>query len=124
MPRGESNPVIAFILAFIARRFIQLKKPDMVEQVVESTGHRKRVVTEVLDAAIEVITEELQKHQKVQLAGLGIFEPRKRKARRGTDPRTQEELKLPSTWSLVFRPSVSLRIAITGKHPRDRRSRG
>lgn len=99
-----------------------MKKPEIVEQVVERTGYRKRVVSEVIDAAIGLITDELQRHHKVHVAGLGIFEPRKRKARNGTNPRTQESLKLPPTWSLVFRPSVPLRVALTGKHPRDRRS--
>lgn len=101
-----------------------MKKPEIVEEVVEQTGYRKRAVAEILDAAIELITSELKKHRKVQISGLGVFEPRKRKARAGTNPRTQEALKLPPTWSLVFRPSVPLRIALTGKHPRDRRSRG
>ena len=101
-----------------------MKKPDIIEQVVEQTGHRKNAVTEILDTAIDLITAELSKHRKVQVSGLGIFEPRRRKARIGTDPRTQEALRLPPTWSLVFRPSVSLRTALTGKHPRDKRSKG
>ena len=94
-----------------------MKKPEIIEQVVERTGYRKRAVTEILDAAIELITDELKKHRKVHVSGLGIFEPRKRKARGwAVTPRTQESLKLPPTWSLVFRPSVPLRIAITGRH--------
>ena len=101
-----------------------MKKPDIIEQVVEQTGYHKRAVAEVLEAAIDLITDELRKHRKVHVSGLGIFEPRKRKARVGKNPRTQEALKLPPTWSLVFRPSVPLRMAITGKHPRDKRSKG
>jgi DNA-binding protein HU-beta len=100
-----------------------LKKPDIVEKVANATEYRNRVVKEVLDAAIAVIEEELHKHRKVQLAGLGVFEPRRRKARKGSHPRTQEEIRLPATWSVIFRPSVSLRTAVTGKHPRQRRSK-
>ena len=100
-----------------------MKKGDVIDQVVERTGLRKNEVTDVMEAAIDVVTEALRKHTRVHIAGLGVFEPRKRKARVGKDPRTQEALRIPPTWSLIFRPGTQLRVALTGKHPRERRSR-
>lgn len=100
-----------------------MKKADIIDQIVEQTGHRKCDVTEIMDTAIGVLTVALKKHTRVQITGLGVFEPRRRKARVGKDPRTQEQIRIPATWSLVFRPGKQLRTAITGKDPRERRSR-
>ncbi len=95
-----------------------MKKSDLIDQVVERTGHRKVDVTEIVDTGIEMITAALRKHTRVHITGLGIFEPRRRKARAGKNPRTQETIRVPATWSLVFRPSRQLRSAVTGKEAR------
>ncbi len=100
-----------------------MKKGEIIDQVVEQTGHRKCDVTEILDSAIGVMTTALKRHSRVQISGLGMFEPRRRKARLGKNPRTQEQIRIPPTWSLVFRPGKQLRTAITGKDPRERKSR-
>ncbi len=100
-----------------------MKKGDIIDQIVEQTGHRKTDVTEIMDTAIAVVTAALKKHTRVHISGLGIFEPRRRKARVGKNPRTQEPIRIPQTWSLVFRPGRQLRAAITGKDPRERKSK-
>jgi DNA-binding protein HU-beta len=61
------------------------------------------------------IAAELKKHEKVQISGFGTFEPRKRKARVGRNPRTQEEIKVAASWSLGFRPGKQLRSIVSGK---------
>ena len=95
-----------------------MKKPDLIDVVVNQTGMKKREVTEVLETALQVMTLTLRKHEKVQLVGFGTFEPRRRKARLGRNPRTQEEIKVGATWSLVFRPGKRLRAALGGKSAR------
>ncbi len=100
-----------------------MKKSDLIDQIVEETGYRKNEVTEVVDTAIWAITAALKKHTRVQITDLGVFEPRRRKARVGKNPRTQEQIRIPATWSLVFRPGKQLRTAVTGKDPREKRSR-
>ena len=100
-----------------------MKKPELIDQIVEETGQRKSDVTEIMEAAIAAVTLALKRHTRVHISGLGVFEPRRRKARVGTDPRTQEQIRIPATWSLVFRPGKQLRTALTGKDPRERKSK-
>jgi len=100
-----------------------MKKTEIIDEIVEQTGHRRTDVTQIIDTAIEVVTGALKKHTRVHITGLGIFEPRRRRARVGKNPRTQEPIRIPPTWSLVFRPGKPLRTAVTGKDPRERRSR-
>lgn len=82
-----------------------MKKPDLIDHIVEQTGYRKGEVTEVLEVAIQAITATLKKHNRVQISGLGVFEPRRRKARLGKNPRTQEQIRIPQTWSLASGPA-------------------
>ena len=40
----------------------------------------------------------ISRGQSVQITGFGIFEPRKRAARKARNPRTGEEMKLEAPW--------------------------
>ena len=95
-----------------------MTKSELILEVTEATGLRKRDVTGVIEAAFGIISTRLKKHEKVQLTGFGAFEPRRRRARVGVNPRTRATIKVGATWSLVFRPSKQLRRLVTGKAPR------
>ena len=51
----------------------------------------------MLDAVFEAITKSLKKKQEVRLVGFGTFSTSKRKAGKGRNPRTGEEIKIPAT---------------------------
>lgn len=95
-----------------------LTKSELVAEVTEATGLKKKEVAAVVEAALAVISARLRKHEKVRLTGFGSFEPRKRKARTGVNPRTGEKIRVGVTWSLVFRPSKELKRLISGKSAR------
>ena len=69
----------------------------------------------VVNAAIAVIEEALKKDEKVQITGFGTFEARKRKARKGKNPRTGEAIKIKASKSASFKPGQSLKVAINKK---------
>jgi DNA-binding protein HU-beta len=92
-----------------------LTKAELIDKVAERTGASKKETTWIIDAMFGAIAAELKKHEKVQISGFGTFEPRKRKARVGRNPRTQEEIKVAASWSLGFRPGKQLRSIVSGK---------
>ena len=67
--------------------------------------HGKAVVDEVLDAIIK----NLSKGGKVQLRGLGVFEVKKRAARKGRNPATGEAIKIKATKRVDFKTARDLR---------------
>ena len=73
------------------------------------SGTSKKSAEESLNAFIEVITEELKKGEKIQLVGFGSFEVRKRAARKGRNPQTKEEIKIPASKSPVFKAGKALK---------------
>ena len=80
-----------------------MNRSELVAALAEKTGSSKKAADDSLRALIEVITEELQKDGKVQLVGFGTFEIRKRAARKGRNPQTKEEIKIPASKAPVFK---------------------
>jgi DNA-binding protein HU-beta len=90
-------------------------KADLIEVVTQHTGLMKKDVSSIIEASFAAMTGALKKHDKVQIVGFGSFEPRQRKARVGRDPRTQQEIKIPASWTLGFKAGKQLKDAVAGK---------
>mgnify|MGYP006385535839 CR=1 FL=1 len=72
-------------------------KADLVDQVAQATGLKKKDVKAMVDALLAKVEEALANGSKVQLTGFGTFEVRKRKARTGVKPGTKEKIKIPAS---------------------------
>lgn len=72
----------------------------------------KKESAQAVDAIIESITEALKKGEKITLVGFGTFSITKRKARKGRNPRTGQEIKIPATKSPKFTPGKALKETI------------
>ena len=103
-----------------------MTKADLIDEVARQVGMTKKEVTAVVESTFAVMSAALRKHEKLQIVGFGTFEPRRRNARSGRDPRTQEVIQIPESWSLNFRPGRQLRDAVSGKRKggRGRRAEG
>lgn len=86
-----------------------MNKSELVAAISTKTGDTKKNSEASLNAMIEVITETLVKEDKVQLVGFGSFEVRKRAARKGRNPQTKEEIKIPASKSPVFKAGKALK---------------
>ena len=64
---------------------------------------------------VDVVTEALVKGDKVQLVGFGSFEVRKRAARKGRNPQTKEEIKIPASKAPVFKAGKALKDLVNKK---------
>ncbi|PMQ01549.1 MAG: integration host factor subunit alpha [Dictyoglomus sp. NZ13-RE01] len=89
-----------------------MKKAEFIAKVAEKAKITKKEATKVVNAVLESITEALSKGEPVQFVGFGTFSVRKRSAREGRNPRTQQPIKIPATKVPVFRPGKELREAV------------
>ena len=92
-----------------------MNKSDLVEEINEKTGDTKKGAEESLNAFISVVTDALVKGDKVQLVGFGSFEVRKRAARKGRNPQTKEEIKIPASKAPVFKAGKALKDLVNKK---------
>ncbi len=57
---------------------------------------RQKTVSDVVVSDVEASIKNGKKKKKVTLVGFGIFEPRKRAARKGRNPQTGEAVNIPA----------------------------
>lgn len=89
-----------------------MNKTDLVKAIAEKTDSTKKAAEEALNAFVEVVSNELKKGGKVQLVGFGTFETRKRAARKGRNPQTGEEIKIPATTAPAFKAGKALKDSV------------
>ena len=86
-----------------------MNKSELIAAMAAKTGETKKSAEANLNAFIEVVTEALVKADKVQLVGFGSFETRKKAARKGRNPRTKEEIKIPASKAPAFKAGKALK---------------
>ena len=91
-----------------------MNKSDLVAAMAAKTGDTKKSAEETLNAFVSVVTDQLTKGDKVQLVGFGSFEVRKRAARKGRNPQTKEEIKIPASKAPVFKAGKALKDLVNG----------
>ncbi|WP_035186220.1 HU family DNA-binding protein [Alteribacter aurantiacus] len=89
-----------------------MNKTELINAVSEKTELSKKDATNAVDAVFDVITDSLQKAEKVQLIGFGNFEVRERAARKGRNPQTGEEIEIPASNVPAFKPGKALKDAV------------
>ena len=92
-----------------------MNKSDLVAAMAAKTGDTKKSAEETLNAFVDVVTEALVKGDKVQLVGFGSFEVRKRAARKGRNPQTKEEIKIPASKAPIFKAGKALKDLVNNK---------
>ena len=92
-----------------------MNKSDLVAAIAAKTGETKKSAEESLNAFVSVVTDALVKGDKVQLVGFGSFEVRKRAARKGRNPQTKEEIKIPASKAPVFKAGKALKDLVNKK---------
>ena len=92
-----------------------MNKSDLVAAIAAKTGATKKDAEASLNAFTDVVTESLVKGDKIQLVGFGSFEVRKRAARKGRNPQTKEEIKIPASKAPVFKAGKALKEAVNSK---------
>ena len=92
-----------------------MNKSDLIAAIAAKTGETKKSAEAAVNAFVSVVTDTLVKGDKVQLVGFGSFEVRKRAARKGRNPQTKEEIKIPASKAPVFRAGKALKDLVNKK---------
>ena len=88
-----------------------MNKGDLIN-AVGNIVDTKKTAQEVVDCVLTSITSSLKKGEDVSLTGFGTFKVVKRKARKGRNPFTGEEIKIKATKAPKFSPGKALKDAV------------
>ncbi len=89
-----------------------MNKTELVAAMAEKAELSKKDSEKALKAFIDVVSEELQKGEKIQLVGFGTFEVSERAARTGKNPQTGAEIKIPASKAPKFKAGKALKDAV------------
>ena len=91
-----------------------MNKAELIAKIAEESKLTKKAAETALDAFVTSVEEALKNGEKVQLVGFGTFEVRERAARKGRNPQTKAEIKIPASKAPVFKAGKGLKDIING----------
>ena len=89
-----------------------MTKDELVITVVKSCKSddlSKRLVSDVIDATFDSIGKSIKKEKRFSYPAFGTFTVRNRKARKGRNPQTGEEIKIKASKTVGFKPAPTLK---------------
>lgn len=89
-----------------------MTKSELIDAVAYKSHTAKVDVKAVIDTTLDVIRNELINGGEVNLIGFGKFSVKDRAARKGHNPRTNEEIQLPAKKLPTFTAGKSLKGAV------------
>ncbi|TCO57043.1 DNA-binding protein HU-beta [Actinocrispum wychmicini] len=91
----------------------RVNKAQLIEALTERLGDKKTAGAAV-DGLVDVIVRTVNKGEKVNITGFGVFEKRARAARTARNPRTGETVKVKKTNVPAFRPGTGFKDVVSG----------
>lgn len=89
-----------------------MNKNELILRIAEETALPRKTVEIALNATFNQITQAMAEGERVQIVGFGSFETKERAERIGRNPRTGEEVPIPSATVPVFKPGKALKDAV------------
>jgi len=90
-----------------------VNKAQLIEALSERLGDKKAAGAAV-DGLVDVIVRTVNKGEKVNITGFGVFEKRARAARTARNPRTGETVKVKKTTVPAFRAGTTFKDVVSG----------
>lgn len=92
-----------------------MTKIDIIEAIYEKVGFSKKEVAKIVETVFDIMKEHLVKEDKIKISGFGNFVVRNKRARRGRNPQTGDDIQITPRRILTFKPSQVLKAAINQK---------
>ena len=89
-----------------------MTKKDIVKHIAEQTNQPQLKIKEIVQMTFDTIVETLVKHGRIELRNFGVFEVKRRKARRARNPRTGDPVAVESKNVVTFQPGKEMEIRV------------
>ena len=83
-------------------------KLDIINRLADQTGIPKLKAEQAVDALFNSMKDALARGDRIELRGFGVFVVKPRKRGIGRNPRTGEEVAIPSGKTIRFKPGKDL----------------
>ena len=83
----------------------RLSLKDVVNHAAEHTGGAKNLTETILKEALSFIKSQVEQGDEVAIHNFGVFKLKERAERTGRNPATGEEITIPASSSVGFKPT-------------------
>ena len=91
-----------------------MTKKEIVKDISDITGLTQLKTKEVVQKTFDAIVETLLAQGRIELRNFGVFEVKRRKARKARNPRTGSRVDVPPKYVVTFKPGKEMEEKIRG----------
>lgn len=85
-----------------------MTKKEIVKTISESIGMTQLKTKEIVQKTFDAIVDTLVEDGRIELRNFGVFEVKKRAARKARNPRTGERVNVPQKFVVTFKPGKEM----------------
>jgi nucleoid DNA-binding protein len=83
-------------------------KKEIVKTISEEIGLTQLKTKEIVQKTFDAIVETLVDERRIELRNFGVFEVKKRAARKARNPRTGDRVDVPEKFVVTFKPGKEM----------------
>ena len=85
-----------------------MTKKEIVKQISEKLGMTQLKTKEIVQQTFDAIVDTLLVEKRIELRNFGVFEVKRRKARKARNPRTGERVDVEPKYVVTFKPGKEM----------------
>ena len=94
--------------ALFGKENSQVTKKEIVKQISEELGLTQLKTKEIVQKTFKAIVDTLLREKRIELRNFGVFEVKRRKARKARNPRTGEKVDVEPKNVVTFKPGKEM----------------
>jgi integration host factor subunit beta len=98
----------AFATVAVLKGDAQVTKKEIVKTISEEIGLTQLKTKEIVQKTFDAIVETLVEDHRIELRNFGVFEVKRRAARKARNPRTGDKVFVPEKFVVTFKPGKEM----------------
>lgn len=94
--------------SFVLQEMLKVTKKEIVKAISEEIGLTQLKTKEIVQKTFDAIVETLVTDRRIELRNFGVFEVKKRAARKARNPRTGANVNVPEKYVVTFKPGKEM----------------
>ncbi len=86
-----------------------MTKADIIQNIQEKLGYSKKDSAEIVESVFDIMKANMSRSESVKISGFGNFVVHEKRARKGRNPQTGDEIEISARKVVTFKPSQVLR---------------
>ena len=101
-----------------------MTKKEIVKTISEEIGLTQLKTKEIVQKTFDAIIDALVAERRIELRNFGVFEVKKRAARKARNPRTGDKVHVPEKFVVTFKPGKEMELRVKQLEERHARESG